>query len=199
MPDAPKPKLRIVDGLIVDPRVRVALCPLLDRGPLKSVIGIIVHQTGGSTAAGTLSEYRNPLGRGLGAHFLLDRDGTMYQTVQVNHKAYHVGRLRARCVAELTCKDAKRGPKSTNAIEDKKPYPKRYPANYDSIGIEVVGKSYGPDPARQLFDPPTPQQNDYMHWFVDALLEALDLDVTDVYKHPLVSIKQDNEAVDVTW
>lgn len=202
MPDPVKPdppKLKIVDGIVIDPRVKVTLCPLLLRGPLKIIHGLIIHETGGSNAAGTLAEYRNPVGRRMGAHFLLDKDGTMYQTVPVSIKCIHVGPLRQRCLADMKCKDASLSPSAGSMVEWKKPYPDRYPGNADAIGIEVVGKAYGSDKNHLLYEDPTPQQNDYMHWFVSDLLQTLHLTAHDVYKHPLVSRKQDNEAIGVTW
>jgi N-acetyl-anhydromuramyl-L-alanine amidase AmpD len=50
----------------------------IERGEMKIVRGIIVHHTGGSTAASSLESYKNP--RANGAHFLIERDGTIYQT-----------------------------------------------------------------------------------------------------------------------
>src|SRR5690606_8060251 len=47
------------------------------------VNGIVVHQTGGSTAQSTFNSYRNST---TGAHFLVEKDGKIYQTASL-HKA----------------------------------------------------------------------------------------------------------------
>ncbi len=72
----------------------------LERGDMKTVAGIIVHQTDSSTAASTLAQYKTSA---IGAHFLIDKDGTLYQTASVLKRVNHVGRLKARCIEEHTC------------------------------------------------------------------------------------------------
>ena len=63
------------DGMVQDPRVRAARQSTIERGDMAKVNGIIVHQTGGSTAASSLSSYKNA--GASGAHFLIERDGTV--------------------------------------------------------------------------------------------------------------------------
>jgi hypothetical protein len=96
--------LKIVDGLILDPRVTVKLCPLLDHGPLPVIHAVIMHQTGGATAASSLGKYTDRTSTDhTGAHFLLDKDGTMYQTLQINRRCAHVAPIKSRCLAEMRC------------------------------------------------------------------------------------------------
>lgn len=57
------------------------------------VNGIVLHRTESSTAASTLSTWRSR-DAGTGAHFLIDVDGTIHQTVSLRHQAWHVGRYR---------------------------------------------------------------------------------------------------------
>lgn len=64
------------------------------------VHGVIVHQTDASTAASSLAAYKI---RAIGVHFLIDKDGTIYQTAAVTKRVSHVGKLRARCLAEHRC------------------------------------------------------------------------------------------------
>ena len=137
------------NGEIVDARVRRAISPALAIGEMKVVNGIIVHQTDSSNAASTLNTYKptkdNP--KPSGAHFLIDKDGTIYQTVSIYKKAPHVGFLKSRCVAQHTCsptelkalKGKKPGGQIGN-VEAKKKWPAKYPSNADSIGIEIVGE-----------------------------------------------------------
>ena len=44
------------DGMVQNARVRAARQSTIERGDMAKVNGIIVHQTGGSTAASSLSE-----------------------------------------------------------------------------------------------------------------------------------------------
>ena len=64
-------------GHVIDVRVRLAIAPQIERGPLTHVRGIIVHQTGSATASATMNSYMNPSN---GAHFLIDKDGTIYHS-----------------------------------------------------------------------------------------------------------------------
>ena len=47
------------NGVVVDARVRRAISPALERGDMKVVHGIIVHQTNSPKAVATLNSY-NP-------------------------------------------------------------------------------------------------------------------------------------------
>lgn len=77
------------DGLVRDPRVRIARSANIERGPMRQVRGVIVHQTDSSTASATLNGYRAT--GATGAHFLIDKDGTVYQTASVFQSTWHVG------------------------------------------------------------------------------------------------------------
>lgn len=88
-------------GYILSARVKLAARPMIERGVLQRIRGIIVHQTGGSTGTSSLSSYA--VKDANGAHFLIDRDGTIYQTASLLRQTWHVGRLRARCIAEYRC------------------------------------------------------------------------------------------------
>jgi N-acetyl-anhydromuramyl-L-alanine amidase AmpD len=65
------------EGHVRAPRVKLAIAPNIERGTMDSVRGIIAHQTGSATAAIALAGYAHPAN---GAHFLIDEDGTVYQT-----------------------------------------------------------------------------------------------------------------------
>jgi N-acetyl-anhydromuramyl-L-alanine amidase AmpD len=124
---------------------------------LTAVNGIVVHQTGTPTRS-VFGSYSNSNANR--AHFLIDLDGTIYQTASVYLQAGHVGRLRARCLVKKTCKptevqrleewDKKVNASSTSSTHDNekiKKHPERYPSNVDSIGIECTGLAwwYGKD------------------------------------------------------
>ena len=81
-------------GGVSHPRVTRALRPFLEHGPMPVVHGIVVHQTDSDKAAGTLAQYEKPGSNG--AHFLIDKDGKIYQTASVFKKTHHVGVLKSR-------------------------------------------------------------------------------------------------------
>ncbi len=143
------------NGIVDSDRITVdkkSIANISNDQKLILINGIIVHQTASDTAADTLRGYANPKHKH-GAHFLIDLDGTIYQTASLTKTASHVGKLRSRCFINLSCEPSemiKHGTKDgqywlgdqvkTSArIEAAKPYPERYPDNTDSIGIEIVG------------------------------------------------------------
>ena len=174
---------------------------------MKIVRGIIVHQTGGSTAASSLESYKNP--RANGAHFLIERDGTIYQTASLYKKTWHVGQLKARCLLEQRCTPVelaalkKFNPAAENRRETAKQPPDRFPSNEDSFGIELVGKAlpHGDSvpPEKKIYDVVTQQQNESLKWLVLELRMTLKVPLTEVFRHPDVSRKNPSEARTAVW
>jgi N-acetyl-anhydromuramyl-L-alanine amidase AmpD len=195
------------DGLVQDPRVRIARSAHMERGAMHQVRGIIVHQTDSDAASATLNSYRNT--GAAGAHFLIDRDGTTYQTASVYQGTWHVGRLKARCMAEHRCTPVevaalkKFSPRGENEREMKKSVPERYPSNQDSIGIEIVGLALPRGPAvpdeRKTYEAVSDAQNASLKWLVAALSSALGVSMTEVFRHPTVSRKNQTEAATARW
>jgi N-acetyl-anhydromuramyl-L-alanine amidase AmpD len=187
------------DGMVQDPRVRAARQATIERGDMAKVNGIIVHQTGGSTAASSLSSYKNA--GASGAHFLIDRDGTVYQTASMFKKTWHVGKLKARCLVEQRCTPVelaalkKFNPTAENVQEKAKQVPDRYPSNDDSLGIELVGKVL----ANGVYDAVTADQNTSLRWLVSEIQTTLGVAVTEVFRHPEVSRKNPSEAQSAKW
>ena len=191
-------------GKVISPMVRGAIAPMIEHAPMPVVKGIIVHQTNSPTAKATLNGYAN-LGAN-GAHFLIDKDGTIYQTASVYRKTYHVGKLRSRCYVEMRCEpaemkaNAKWNPGGAHQRESKKSAPDRYPSNDDAIGIEIVGMAYpveGED--EDVFEPLTPQQQHSLKWLVSEIRETLGVPLTEVFHHPEVSYKAKTEAKSAQW
>ena len=191
-------------GHVVDQRVRQEIRPLLERGAMPVVAGIIVHQTDASTAKSSLDAYKT---RPIGAHFLIDKDGTIYQTAAVTQRVNHVGKLRARCVAEHSCEPkeaaeiARMTPSARNRHEMEKGVPARYPSNIDSIGIELVGKS---TPAARpgqpaVYEAVTAAQNESLAWLIAGLTGALNIKATEIFRHPTASQKTPSEAETARW
>ena len=192
------------NGVVVDARVRRAISPALERGDMKVVNGIIVHQTSSPTAASTLNGYKpiKDKPKPSGAHFLIDKDGTIYQTASVYKQAPHVGILKSRCISERKCSPAEFKTVSKLKIhklsthEKSKSWPDRYPSNKDAIGIEIVGKFLLP-PGR--YEAVTSTQNASLKWLITEISLALGVPMAEVFRHPDVSYKQESEAETAQW
>lgn len=193
------------DGLVRDPRVRIARAAGLARGSMHSVTGIIIHQTDSSSASATLNSYGNP--KANGAHFLIDRDGTIFQTASVYEVTWHVGPLKARCLAEHRCTPVelkalkKFSPSGEHRRESAKSAPERYPSNQDSIGIEIVGLALPRDakPDDRVYEAVNDAQNASLKWLVGGLSRASGVSMAEVFRHPTVSRKNKTEASTAQW
>ena len=190
------------EGWVQDPKVEITRRPNLRHGRMTVVSGIIVHQTGAPTAQSTLNSYLQP--RANGAHFLIDRDGKIYQTGSVLWRQWHVGHLQARCLAEHRCTPveakslARMGATATNEHEKTKQVPDRYPSNDDSLGVELVAGTSG-DPKMPDYDSATSAQNASLAWLVSQLRENFRVPLTEVFRHPQVSYKDMHEAESARW
>lgn len=199
----------IIDGqgVITDGQIRNAIAPSIEHGPMTSVQGIIVHQTGGATAQSALDSYRRSSANG--AHFLIDKDGTIYQTASVYRQTWHIGKLKSRCMMESRCSPAERelnarfNPTAENRRENRKSVPDRFPSNQDSIGIELVGEALPRDAsvpdAKKAFEPVTEEQKRSLKWLVQELSVSLNISTTEVFRHPTVSRKNPTEASTAQW
>jgi N-acetyl-anhydromuramyl-L-alanine amidase AmpD len=186
------------DGWVVDPRVVVERRPNLRHGPMTQVHGIVVHQTGAATAKSTLDSYQNAGANG--THFLIDKNGQIYQTGSVYWKQWHVGLLKSRCLAEHRCSAietktlSRLKPRAISPREMKKPFPDRYPDNADSIGIELVGEFKD-----GVFEKVTEAQNSSLQWLVGQLRQNFSVPLTEIYRHPDLSWKMPSEGATARW
>lgn len=193
-------------GYAISSRINWAICPAIERG-LRSVIqGIIVHQTFSDSVKATLNGYK--VRDAKGAHFLIDRDGTTYQTASISRVTEHVGKLKSRCYETRSCRPAEMkaiaGLRRKNDIDkesqaelDKEP-PNRYPSNRDSVGIELVGMAYGPR-GSEVYERVPQAQNDSLRWLIRQLEETFKIANDRVYRHPQVSRKTASEAESAQW
>jgi len=199
----------VKNGKLVSSKVFDKVKSKIEKGALTKVDAIVVHQTGSSSAASSLSSYDKGAN---GAHFLIDKDGTIYQTARIDQKCWHVGNIKSRCNELKTC--APDELKEINSIlfkkgesyevrirnlsqqEAKKAYPNRYPTNDDSLGIELVGSFHAKS---STYDVVTNSQNESLIWLVSVLQFALGVVDKDVYRHPEVSYKQPSEAQSAKW
>ena len=207
------------DGMVREPRVRPLRFLAIERRAMQNVKGLVVHQTDASTAEATFSGYRKPGANG--AHFLIDKDGAIYQTASIFKMTAHVGSIRPRCVAELTCRaslyQGVRPGESTHRLEIRKAWPARYPTNAEAIGIELVGRATLPPgfvpstPSQRkmtpeqlrgefgIYETPTTAQNASLKWLVDQLVDTMKIARGEIFRHPVVSWKNLDEARRATW
>ncbi len=195
-----------IAGMVQHPRVHAARRLAIEKTAMDAVHGIIVHQTGGATAQSALDSY---LQQGAnGAHLLVDKDGSIFQTASLRSQTWHVGNLKSRCLAESRCTPVELSllrrfdPRGEHQREQQKQVPDRYPANTDSVGIELVGMAK-PDPAGRskepVYEEVTPRQNDSLAWLVENLTRTLHVPMTEIFRHTTVSRKMPSEAESARW
>ncbi|MDA8453846.1 N-acetylmuramoyl-L-alanine amidase [Acidovorax sp. GBBC 3334] len=193
---------------------------MIERGRMVQVQGIVVHQTNSSSEKSVFNSYQNP--KANGAHFLIAKDGTIYQTASLLFKTNHVGRLRSRCLAEKRCApadiamQARAGYQQIHDSEMSKSVPARYPSNADSIGIEIVGVAIPPAPGsipsslqgrsreryieeHSTYEAVNGPQKMSLQYLIDELAQFLSIPKTEVHRHPDVSYKNRTEASTASW
>ncbi len=200
---------KLSNGILKDVKVLENIYPKIEKGRLIKVNAIIIHQTNSSTAKQTFNSYEKG---GHGAHFLIDKEGVIYQTANLNKKTYHVGKVRSRCYESKSCskKELKnvsdilfeKGSKYSKRVsnlhkhEKDKAYPSRYPTNDDSIGIEIVGAF---NKSLKTYESITDKQNKSLKWLVGEIYGHYAITKVDVFRHPKVSYKQLTEGSTAQW
>ncbi|MDH5823552.1 N-acetylmuramoyl-L-alanine amidase [Luteimonas sp. RD2P54] len=78
----------------------------LEKGAISGPVAVVLHRTVSAAPVSALA----PLSGDIGTHFLIDKDGTTYQTASLRKYTAHVGPIKSRCLAEGTCEaeEAKR-------------------------------------------------------------------------------------------
>jgi hypothetical protein len=181
------------DGYLQDANITKRTVAGLEKGALSGPDAIVLHRTVSSTAASTLAAF----GRGVGTHFIIDKDGTTYQTASLQKRTAHVGPIRSRCLAEGNCSPQEAAslqsysPKEGHNHEKIKKYPVRYPMNEDSVGIEVVGMYWE---STKQWDPPTAAQERAISRLVGLLQSHYSLSDSDIYEHDKISRKTAGEG-----
>ena len=199
----------IQDGVIRNTRIKNDIYSQIEKGKLIKVNAIVLHQTGSNSSESAYFSYKSGQN---GAHFLIEKNGSIVQTARINQKCWHVGAIRSKCYELKSCSVQgfnevqavlfKKGEsyalrvKKLNRLESDKDYPERYPTNEDSIGIEIVGAF---DLKLNQYEMVSREQNIALAWLVKLLQTALDMDDDDIYRHPEVSYKKPSEAKSATW
>lgn len=203
-------------GMIVgDSRVKERRFPAIERSSMALVRGLIIHQTDSEDEFSVFASYARANANG--AHFLVAKNGCIYQTASLFRTTRHVGKIKARCMAEHRCTPSeiiryqKFSPDATNRLEMVKTVPQRYPSNLDSVGIEVVGKCRLPAHVRMpigltdieknsfidkfgVYDPLTTAQQVALQYLLGGLVSTLHVPLEEIHRHPDVSYKQRTEA-----
>lgn len=193
------------DGMLIDNKISLKRYTSIEHGNLTRVSAVVVHQTDAPTAQHTFNAYNSG---GNGAHFLIGKNGQIYQTASTLKRCYHVGRLiKSKCLtldknscdsaamATILAKSWSNQIKALDAHERQKSYPYRYPVNSDALGIEIVGKHVNDT----QYEAVTPAQNEALQWLLTELYFHFTLTKTDVYRHPEVSYKNPGEAKGANW
>lgn len=182
--------------------IKLKIFPMIERGPMVKVNGIVVHQTDATTAASSFNSYAENGANG--AHFLIDKNGTIYQTASVYKRTNHVGLLKSRCLMKRKCSpsefkrvsDMKGKYAKLSRWEHGKSFPDRYSGNVDSIGIEIVGRM---DRKTEIYEAVNERQNESLKWLVKELCVTLGISFAEIYRHPEVSYKMETEARTAKW
>jgi N-acetyl-anhydromuramyl-L-alanine amidase AmpD len=197
------------NGYIDDNRIVVKIFNNIQRGKLDKVNGIIVHQTDSETKESAFNSYQKEGANG--AHFLIDKNGVIYQTASVYGVTWHVGKSQSRCFIINKCEPTEFkeifqlekstvGKNKVSRMEQRKSFPDRFPINIDSIGIEIVGKAYkieGKNDA--VYEEVNDKQNESLKWLVKELADTLKVPMTEIYRHPDIGRKNTTEASTAKW
>lgn len=198
-------------GYVDAERIIVKIFNKIQRGEMDQVNGIVVHQTDSPTASSTFNSYQNAGANG--AHFLIDRDGTIYQTASLHRVTWHVGRMQSRCVLTKKCQPAELKKmfdlentgrnKEVNRLEKQKNFPDRFPNNTDSIGIEIVGMAKGVymdnNKKVDVYEVVNELQNNSLKWLLYELTDTLKVPMSEIYRHPDIGRKNPTEASTAKW
>ena len=192
----------ILDGT----NIKSQLIAKIGNGKLNVINAIILHRTVSYT---TKSVFNTWLGKNVyrvGAHFVIDKDGTIYQCLSIYTKAHHVGRIRSKAletnnfqndVDKKSVCDKKNNISDLSNYEFTKEYPLRFPGNMDSIGIEVVSMYI--EQTKQ-WEKATEAQLKSINLLIDILLtcykkhNGYNLTTKDIYPHDKIAYKTDGEG-----
>lgn len=199
------------NGLVDADRIIVKRFSTIERGKLDKINGIVVHQTNSTTASSVFNSYLNKGANG--AHFLIDKDGAIYQPASLYKVTWHVGQSQSRCIVTKKCEPTEfkkmagmdkswKNYKQISRIEQVKAFPDRFPINIDSVGIEIVGMSYRKGTDRKdepVYESVNDRQNESLKWLIAELADTVNVPMTEIYRHPEIGRKNVTEASTAKW
>jgi N-acetyl-anhydromuramyl-L-alanine amidase AmpD len=170
--------------------------PALEKGPLTGPKAIVLHRTDSYNLESPLQSFK----KGVGTHFIVDKDGTVTQTASLLKQTSHVGKIKSRCYESGTCPADEKAkikgwgwaPQKVYNHEKAKAYPARYPMNEDSVGIEVVAKH-----DNGAWEAATPAQLASISTLVMILKSIYGIGEADIYEHDKISYKTPGEGTDL--
>ena len=175
----------------------------IDKNDVDGFNAIVLHRTDGSSAEGAINSFEK---NNLGTHFLVDKDGTVYQLTTLDKNTTHVGNIKSKSQQEKTMTTADKTEiskiqkektsysdyvKKLNDYENKKNYPDRYPTSLDSVGIEVVGKY---DKVLKQWELAPQIQLNSVNTLVQDLMKLYSFNSNDIYHHDVISYKTKGEG-----
>lgn len=94
--------LAIFNGLVKNypTKIETKIISNIEHGTLSKVNAIVIHRTAGGTAESTLNTWKT---KKAGAHFLIDKNGKIYQTARLDRKCWHMGYVLSKCRLESSC------------------------------------------------------------------------------------------------
>lgn len=161
------------DGMISNPLIvsnRISRVESGPGAPLK--LGVVLHRTVSSSAKGTLGSFAST---GSGTHFLVGKDGTIYQTASLNKGTFHFRPDLQTSQFQLT--------------------------RANTISIEVVGMPLDANGKVTLigkkvvtWEPLTEAQVKSVAFLVNSLVSTFGLTNNDIFNHEDIQSKAKNEG-----
>ena len=71
--------------------VKINLANFIEHGKIGKIGAIILHRTVSKSAQSSIYWWQNHEAKGVGAHFMIDKDGTIYQCASLHKTTWHVG------------------------------------------------------------------------------------------------------------
>jgi RHS repeat-associated protein len=133
-----------------------------ERSNPQNFIAIIIHRTAGS-ASSTINEFK---GTKKSVHFLITKDGTIYQLASLKKFTIHIWEGKQK--------------KGFGSLH-----------NYNSIGIEHEGNY---DEETKTWEPVTPEMTKASAWLVNSLMMTYDLSQSNIYSHDVIQDKTPGEG-----
>lgn len=184
----------IKNGLLIDSKVTHQIVTNIERPgfDFKKINAIIIHQTDSYNALNTIDWWKTSP---YGAHFIIDRGtGTTQETKLISKKP-----LKYKYSGKIISYDGIDGKIYQSAHLDKrcnhagKLRDKKYPNNYNSIGIEFVCKY---DEVAEFYSPSSNAQIQSGAWLVQTLIQLITTipSMEAVYAHGMIAYKKPSEG-----